>query len=249
MADIFRILRRMAYLRRIIYAKCNFFDELKLRASYGAVGNTSIPPYKTFGNLIGTVYAWDETPALGFGLNEAPNPFLGWEASSTLNIGIDYSILNGRVNGAIEVYRTNTTDLLLDRFLPPTTGYNFITQNSGSTQSDGIEFSLGAAILDNPNGLQWFVDFNISAYNEEIKELALKDENGNSIDDIGNRWFIGEPIRVFYDYEKIGIYQANEVDLAKAAENKVPGEIKLKDQNGDGIITADDRIILGTDVP
>ena len=227
----------------------NFFDELKLRASYGAVGNTSINPYQTAGALSRTVYAWDESPAFGFGLNQIPNPDLGWEISSTVNVGVDFSVLNGRFNGALEVYRTNTTDLLLARNLPFTSGYNNVLQNIGATQSDGIEFSLGAVIFDNPNGFQWSVDFNISTYNERIEELALKDENGNSIDDIGNRWFIGEPLRVFYDFEKIGIYQTNEADLANAAENKVPGEIKLKDQNGDGIITADDRIILGTDVP
>lgn len=226
-----------------------FLDELKFRASYGAVGNTSIAPYQTAGALSRTVYAWDESPAFGFGLNQIPNPNLGWEISSTTNVGVDFSFLNGRFNGAVEVYRTNTTDLLLRRNLPFTSGYENILQNIGSTQSDGIEFSLGATIFDDPDGFQWSIDFNISSYNEKITELALKDENGNSIDDIGNRWFIGEPIRVFFDYEKIGIYQANEVDLAKAAENKVPGEIKLKDQDGDGIITANDRIILGTDVP
>jgi len=226
-----------------------FLDELKFRASYGAVGNTSINPYQTAGALSRTVYAWDENPAFGFGLNQIPNPELGWEISSTTNIGVDFSFLNGRFNGAVEVYRTNTTDLLLRRNLPYTSGYENILQNIGSTQSDGIEFSLGAAIFDNPDGFQWSIDFNISSYNEKITELALKDENGNSIDDIGNRWFIGEPIRVFFDYEKIGIYQSSEVDLAKTAENKVPGEIKLKDQDGDGIITANDRIILGTDVP
>lgn len=226
-----------------------WLDELKLRVSYGAVGNTSINPYQTAGALSRTTYAWDESPAFGFGLNQIPNPDLGWEISSTTNIGVDFSMLNGRFNGAIEVYRTNTTDLLLARNLPFTSGYNNVLQNIGSTQSDGIEFSIGAAIVNTPS-FQWSVDFNISTYNEKITELALKDANGNPIDDIGNRWFIGQPIRVFYDYEKIGIYQTGEADLASTAENKVPGEIKLKDQNGDGIITAaDDRVILGTDVP
>lgn len=230
-------------------ANVGWLDELKLRVSYGAVGNTSINPYQTAGALSRTTYAWDESPAFGFGLNQIPNPDLGWEISSTTNIGVDFSMLNGRFNGAIEVYRTNTTDLLLARNLPFTSGYNNVLQNIGSTQSDGIEFSLGANILNNPNGFQWSMDFNISTYNEKITELALKDANGNPIDDIGNRWFIGQPIRVFFDYQKIGIYQTNEVDLASSAENKVPGEIKLGDQNGDGIITAEDRVILGTDVP
>lgn len=227
----------------------NFLDELKLRVSYGAVGNTSINPYQTAGALNRTVYAWDESPAFGFGLSQIPNADLGWEISSTVNAGVDFSFLNGRFNGALEVYRTITSDLLLRRNLPPTSGYANILQNIGETQSDGIELSLGAAIVDNPGGFQWSVNFNISSYNEEITQLALVDEDGNPTDDIGNRWFIGEPIRVFFDYEKIGIYQANEADMAEAMENKVPGEIKLRDQNGDGLITDEDRIILGTDVP
>ncbi|MEM1324302.1 MAG: TonB-dependent receptor [Bacteroidota bacterium] len=226
-----------------------FLDELKLRVSYGAVGNTSIDPYQTAGALGRTVYAWDESPAFGFGLSQIPNADLGWEISSTVNAGVDFSFLNGRFNGAIEVYRTITSDLLLRRNLPPTSGYSNILQNIGETQSDGVEFSLGAAIVDNPGGFQWSVNFNISSYNEAITQLALVDADGNPIDDIGNRWFIGEPIRVFFDYEKIGIYQADEADMAEAMENKVPGEIKLRDQNGDGMITDEDRIILGTDVP
>ena len=100
---------------------------------------------------------------------------------------------------------------------------------------------MTANILTNPNGFRWSVDFNVSSYKEEITELALKDAQGNSIDDVGNGWFIGQPIRVWYDYNNIGIYQANEADLAQTAENKLPGEIKLEDVNGDGIITADDR--------
>ena len=93
------------------------------------------------------------------------------------------------------------------------------------------------------------MDFNVAGYKEEIVELALKDENGNPVDDIGNNWFIGQPIRVWYDYEKIGIYQADEEALANSQEQKVPGEIRLNDLDGDGLITPDDRKILGTDTP
>lgn len=224
-------------------------SELKLRASYGEVGNTSVDPYQTAGRLEGTAYAYGESTALGFGLNEIPNSDLGWEVSKTIDIGLDYGLFNGRISGALDYYSTKTTDILLNRSLPYTSGYESILQNIGATASSGLEFNVNAYILDNPDGLSWDVGFNIAGLKEEITELALKDENGNSIDDVGNQWFIGQPINVFYDYEKIGIYQTSEEALANSAEGKVPGEIKLKDQDGDGVITPDDRIILGSDVP
>ena len=224
-------------------------SELKLRASYGEVGNTSVAPYQTAGRLQGTAYAFGEESALGFALSEIPNAALGWEVSKTLDIGVDYGLFNGRINGAIDWFRTNTVDILLDRSLPFTSGYNSILQNIGATRTQGLEFAVSAGILDNPNGFSWKMDFNVAGYKEEIVELALKDENGNPVDDIGNNWFIGQPIRVWYDYEKIGIYQADEEALANSQEQKVPGEIRLNDLDGDGLITPDDRKILGTDTP
>ncbi|MDX2250198.1 MAG: TonB-dependent receptor [Bacteroidia bacterium] len=224
-------------------------DELKLRGSYGSVGNTSVSPYQTLGGLRRTVYSWDEVPAFGFGLNQIPNPELGWEVSSTTDIGLDFGFFQGRISGSFDWFLTNTTDIILQRSLPPTSGYSSVLQNIGATRTSGQELTLNANAIYNPDGLRWDITLNLSRYDEEIVELALRDENGNPIDDIGNRWFIGEPIRVFYDYEKIGIWQKDEVDMAKAMENKVPGEIKLKDQDGDGLITPADRIILGSDVP
>ena len=227
----------------------NWLNDFKIRASYGEVGNTAVNPYSTQGALQRTVYAWDESPAFGFALRDIPNSDLSWETSRTLNAGIDVDILNGRLNASFEVYNTNTENILLARNLPPSSGYNSILQNVGSTRTKGAEIVIGAGILQNPTGLNWNLDFNISGYREEIVELALVDENGTPIDDIGNQWFIGEPLNVFYDYRKIGIYQSNEVEMADARENKVPGEIKLDDIDGDGVITPADRMILGSDVP
>lgn len=232
-----------------MFAGVNWLNNLKLRASYGEVGNTSVDPYQTAGRLTRRVYSWGGANAFGFGLNEIPNPDLTWEVSKTFDVGFDFDILNGRFSGSFDVYRTNTEDILLERNLPPTSGYENILQNIGATRTTGIELGLNTVIVDNPGGFRWSLDWNISSYKEEIVELALKDADGNSIDDIGNRWFIGQPIRVWFDYNNIGIYQADEADLAASAENKVPGEIKLEDVDGDGIITADDRKIIGTDVP
>ncbi|MFX0555420.1 SusC/RagA family TonB-linked outer membrane protein [Maribacter sp. CXY002] len=225
-------------------------SEMKLRASYGEVGNTSVLPYQTAGRLASSVYAFGESPALGFGLNEIPNEDLTWEVSKTLDIGLDYGFFNNRLVGSFDWFRTNTVDLLLERSLPSTSGYQNVLQNVGSTRTTGFEFSVSGGIIDNDgDGFNWDVDLNISTYNEEITELALTDADGNPQDDIGNGWFIGQPIQVFYDYEKIGIWQANEEAAALAADNKVPGEIKLNDLNGDGVITPDDRKIIGDGVP
>jgi TonB-linked SusC/RagA family outer membrane protein len=238
----------------------NFVDELKLRASYGRVGNASVDPYQTAGRLQKRTYAWHDTPAFGWGLWEIPNPDKTWEISSTVDVGLDFGFFNSRVYGSFDYYVTNTTDLLLNRALPYTSGYDRISTNIGETRTAGVELALGAVVLDPGKGFGWNVDFNITSYKEEILDVSLRDAEGNIVDDIGNSWFIGQPIRVFFDYKKIGIWQADEVDLALQMENKVPGEIKLADVVGvdgdgnitdelDGIITPDDRVIIGNDVP
>ncbi|MDH3243682.1 MAG: TonB-dependent receptor [Saprospiraceae bacterium] len=231
-----------------LFSDVSWLNSLKLRASYGEVGNTSVAPYQTAGRLERRVYSFGGNNAFGFGLNEIPNSNLNWEVSKTFDVGIDFDIINGRVSGSLDWYRTNTEDILLERQLPPTSGYGSILQNIGSTRTSGVELGLSATIVDKPD-FTWSVDWNIAGYKEEITALALTDENGNPIDDVGNRWFIGQPIRVWYDFVNIGIYGTNEADLAQSAEAKLPGEIKLQDLDGDGVITGDDRKIIGTDVP
>ncbi len=226
----------------------NLITELKLRASYGRVGNTSVDPYQTLGRLRRTVYAFGDTQALGYGLGEIPNPDLGWEISSTVNAGVDFGLFNNQLSGSFEYFVTNTTDILLERNLPFTSGYRNILQNIGATRSSGVELTLNATPVDMQK-FRWDIQFNVSSWNEEIVDLVLKDEQGNSIDDVGNQWFIGQPIRVFFDYDKIGIWQADEVDLAFEMDQRVPGEIKLRDVDGDGVITPADRVVLGSDVP
>ncbi len=225
------------------------FNEFKLRFSYGEVGNTSIRPYVTPGRLDRTVYSWGGSNAYGYRLDKIANPDLKWEISKTLDFGFDFALLDSKISGTFDLYWTNTSDLLLERNLPWSSGYESVLQNVGATKTNGIEFGIDAVIIDNPEGLSFDLNFNIANYKEKITELALKDDNGNPIDDVGNDWFIGQPIRVFYDYQYGGIYQLNEVVLAKSLEGKVPGEIRRADTNGDGKITPSDRVILGTDVP
>lgn len=237
-------------------------SELKLRASYGKVGNTAVAPYQTQGTLTNTFYDWNDVDAKGFRLDLIPSTTLSWEYSESIDAGIDFGLFNGKINGYVDVYHTTTgTSLILRRQLPPTSGYSFITQNIGGTETNGFEITLNATIVDTPGGFKWKSEFNLGSLKEKIVDLALRDANGNKVNDVGNGWFIGQPIRTFYDYEKVGIWQADEADAANALMGAYPGEIKLKDQltvdtNADGIadevdgkITPDDRKVLGNDVP
>ncbi len=230
-------------------ANINFVSDLKLRASYGSVGNTAFEPYATQGVLGRSVYSWDEANAAGFALGAIPNPQLGWEKSATIDIGLDFGLFNGRLSGTLDYYETNTTDLLLRRNLPPSTGYDFAFANIGATMQRGFEISFNAKILALPNGLTWDADFNLAHYKEEIVDLAQRDAEGNITDDPGNSWFIGEPLRVFYDYKKVGIWQKDELAEAQAFMGGYPGEIRLQDTDGDGKSTPNDRVIIGNDVP
>ena len=225
-------------------------SELKLRASYGKVGNTAVAPYQTQGTLRPSVYDWNDRDAKGFILDQIPSPDLSWEYSESFDVGLDFGLFNGRVYGYLDYFTTSTgVSLLLRRQLPPTSGYASILQNVGGTRTNGFELTLNSTILDRPNGLKWTAEFNVASLHEEIVDLALKGPNGEKIDDVGNNWFIGEPIRAFYDYKKLGIWQAGEKDQA-AVYGQFPGEIKLADLNNDGKIDGtNDRMVLGNDVP
>jgi TonB-linked SusC/RagA family outer membrane protein len=227
---------------------------LKLRAGYGEVGNTAIDPFQTLGGLNRTTYIFGTTAAFGFENNLIPNPDLKWEISKTTNIGLDFGFLEDRFTGSLEFYVTNTNDLLLNRLLPITSGYNSILQNIGATRNSGWELTVAGNILNRPGGLTWDASLNVFSNREQIVEL-FDGEN----DDVGNQWFIGHPINVFYNFKQDGIWQSDEADRA-ADHAQRPGDIKIRDVNGrgpdgnltnepDGIINADDRTILGSTVP
>jgi len=220
-----------------------WLDELKVRASMAQVGNQGLTPYQTVGLEGRTSYAWNNTAAYGYRPNTIGNADLKWETSTSKNIGADFSIWRGKVAGSIEYYQTNTTDLLLSDQLPTSTGFAAVTRNVGETKNTGIEISLSTVNLDTKSGFKWNTDFTFYKNNEEIVSLY----NGAK-DDVGNRWFIGKPLNSYYDYKYAGIWQTSEADMAKSMGFTV-GQIKVADTNGDGKITADDRVWLGSDIP
>jgi TonB-linked SusC/RagA family outer membrane protein len=218
-------------------------DMLKLRGGWGKVGNQGVNPYQTQGLLARTTYAFGATGAFGFRPGTISNPDLRWESSSNANIGLDFSVFRGRLQGSLEFYETNTKSLLLNDFLPGSVGFNFFSNNVGQTRNRGVELGITTVNVNTKNGFKWTTDFQFTKNNEEIVSLY----NGK-VDDLGNRWFIGYPLNSYFDWQKEGIWQTNEADQAKAYGSEV-GQIKVKDINGDGKINADDRTLVGTDVP
>jgi TonB-linked SusC/RagA family outer membrane protein len=231
-------------------AKENFFplktlfSELKVRASLGLNGNQAIGAYETISRLtVENMVAGNRTQPgyipVKLGLDN-----LGWESSKVINLGLDFGILNNRISGNINWYRTNTTDLLLDRTISPVQGITTITQNIGETQNTGLELSLNTKNIVSKK-FQWSTSGNISFNKNEILSLyGMFDANGKEIDDVANKWFIGQPIRVNYDYVWGGVWQLNEATEA-AKYGSLPGYVKLKDFDKDGALRPQDRRIIG----
>lgn len=218
-------------------------SDLKLRASYGAIGNTALNPYQSMGSLTKRSYLFGSEVAVGFEPGTLPNFDLMWESSRQANIGLDYALFNNRISGSVEVYRIRTRDLLLNRALAQHTGFTSILANIGSTQNTGFEFNVSTVNIEGQSGFKWTTSLNLAINNNKIIDLY-----GDGKDDVGNLWFIGHPINVFYNNVFDGIWQENEAEQAKAY-GRTPGQIKVKDLNGDGKITADDRQIIGSAIP
>lgn len=229
-------------------------NQLKLRLSYGQTGNQAIGVNQTETTASTVQYPFGGTALTGILYSSLGNANLNWETTTASNIGADFSLFNFRISGTIEAYKTKTKDILLKRNLPGITGYSNIWANLGKMQNVGLDVTLKTVNIKTEN-FKWTTDLNFSTYKNKILELY-----GDGKDDIGNRWFIGKPLHVVYDYQKLGIWQEGE-DASKSDPIAKPGDIKFKDQltvdtNGDGIpdagdgqITADDRVIMGQTDP
>ncbi|MDR0537266.1 MAG: TonB-dependent receptor [Tannerellaceae bacterium] len=215
-------------------------SNLKLRIGYGITGNTAIDPYKTQGNLSYGRYIYGSQGVLSFYQNEMPNPYLTWEKTTQWNAGIDFGFLNGRIGGVIDFYLQKTEDMLMDRQLPIVSGFYGVTSNIGKINNKGIELTVNTQNITGKN-FSWTTDLILAANKEEIDELY----NGK-LDDVGNSWFIGKPVRVFYDYKADGIWQLEDkAELEKWGGAFKPGDVKIVDTNGDYKITSEDRFVLG----
>ena len=222
-------------------------DVLKLRASYGENGNQAVAPYRTLSGLDDRSYINGTNQTLpGYFPTTLGNPDLGWETTKSFDVGLDVSLWRDRVTMTVDAYRSRTFDLLLDRSISSVHGPTRITQNIGRTANRGVELQLGTVNLDR-GGFQWRSDFNISANRNRIVDLY-----GNGQSDIASGWFIGQPISVNYEYQFDGIWQVADTAVIKTSAQPTakPGDVRVKDLNGDNKIDAtNDRTFIGSRQP
>jgi TonB-linked SusC/RagA family outer membrane protein len=217
-------------------------NNLKFRTSYGKAGNEAIGVYGTITTAGSVRFPFNGASAIGVLASNLGNANLHWESSKTFNAGLDFAILTNRINGSVDIYRTQTEGLLLRRNLPVITGYSFVLDNLGITKNNGIEVTINSENFAGTN-FKWQTAIAFSSNKNRIVDLY-----GDKKDDAGNRWYIGQPIGVIYDYKMIGVWQAGE-DRSQVDPGAKDGDLKFEDINGDKKITPDDRMILGQTAP
>ncbi|WPV00841.1 TonB-dependent receptor [Mucilaginibacter sp. cycad4] len=218
-------------------------NALKLRGSYGKTGNEAINVYQTI-TTDGTVRSpFNGVSTIGVQASNLGNSNLHWETTTGANIGVDFALLGSRINGSVDAYSTHTSGLLLKRSLPLITGYSNVWDNIGKVANKGLEVNLNTRNIAGRD-FRWESNIVYALNRNKIVDLY-----GDGKDDLGNRWFIGKPISVIYDYKMTGVWQTGE-DASKQDPGAKPGDLKFADINGDGKITADgDRVIQGQTAP
>ncbi|MCV9387422.1 SusC/RagA family TonB-linked outer membrane protein [Reichenbachiella ulvae] len=223
-------------------------SNLKLRASYGSVGNTAIPAYRSQALAVQRDYLFNDQKSVGYiAGSELPNPDLRWETSTTLNLALDFGLFTNRISGTVEWYDTRTTDLLVRQSVD-VPGYSSTLSNIGEVQNRGLELALNAIVVETQD-FNFSLGANITRNRNEIISLYGEDADGDGVedDDIANRWFIGRPIDVTYGYLPVGIFQYGE-DIANSHQpDQQPGTVKLYDRDPeDGLLNDTDRVIRNT---
>ncbi len=238
------------------FAKQDLFSYAKLRLGIGKVGNSSIAPYQTNGPLSFTNYNWGNgNAAIGLAPTTFPVPDLTWEKTTTQNLGLEFGLFKGRINMVVDLYKSSTKDMLQTKSIPATNGVNFMLVNLGEVSNKGVDISLSTVNMNTQSGFRWTTDI-IFSKNKE----AIVDIDGTGNDNLANLWLIGQPIRVYYNYQSEGIYQYSDTAkggylfdyLWKAGTNKSntayrAGKIRVKDANGDTLLNNSDKMVLGSD--
>lgn len=242
----------------------DWLSNLKLRASYGTSGNAGAPPYATQGGSVSanTRFGFNDTPALVYQFGYlVGNPLLGWEKSTSTNVGLDIGLWNNRVDLNLDLYNIDTDNILMARSLPPSTGAGgsnsaqFSTyQNIGKTNNKGIEVTLNTINIDRRD-LRWNTTLTFTSNKEKIVSLVTGEDIIQGQNPEVGSLLIGRPIDSFYSYKLGGIWQVGEeAEMARymlnGTENAfVPGNLRVIDLDGDYNITTDDRQYLGSRSP
>jgi TonB-linked SusC/RagA family outer membrane protein len=233
------------------------FSTLKLRLSYGQTGNFQIPNYGSFSNLRFTNYVGGESQNVLTGVepDDLGDPGLTWETTEEVNLGIDLGLFDDRVRLETDVYRSVTSDLLLNISVPAASGYETVLTNIGEVENTGLEVFLETQNLT--GDFSWSSSVNFSTNKNEVTELGPEDAPILSRGAAGIRHItrVGDPIGSYYGYVVDGVYQSEE-EIQNASEDQVtgpggasPGDFRFKDINGDEEITSEDRTVTGSYQP
>lgn len=229
----------------------SFLDNLAVRATYGKNGNQSIKLYQTLAEMATDKYIYAGSPSYVITqyIKKLGTDDLGWESTTGLNVGVDFGFLNGRINGSLDVYSTNTNDLLFDLALPRISGMDKITSNVGEIRNNGFELSLNTINIESGD-FRWSSNFAFSLNRNKVISILGDDNDGDGREDdlISSNYFIGKSLGTIYDYKVIGMYQQSHVDNGTIMNGWRPGEYIIEDLDGSGTITSDqDRQILGSE--
>jgi hypothetical protein len=237
---------------------------LKLRASWGINGNSSgLEQYNAYAQLSNSLYLnYDGgyIPTAFVELTRIANPGLSWERTEAINFAVDFGLFNDRLTGSLDVYSSNTKDLLLDQKLPEVTGFASAKTNIGNLRNYGFDLGLNSINMSTDDFI-WTSTFNVTYRQNKITTLGnapspvvdaegnpVLDGNGNPVlreqDDLQNGWFIGENKDIIWDFEADGVYQVGE-EAEAAVYGLFPGDFRVVDQDQNGVINVDDKVFLG----
>ena len=214
--------------------------KVRVRASYGVTGNNQIGNYSYLGVVGSTDYVFGGSAAAGRTLNTMGNPELAWEKTREANVGVDVALYDYRLEMSLEMYRRNTTQLLLNRTLPGVAGFGSVTENSGELRNQGVEFTLTSRNVEQEN-YQWSTTFNVAVNRNKV--LSLPGGEDIRYAGAGPAAYIhreGLPLASYVGYVVDGLYASEEqIDNMTAYPGAVPGSIIFRDLNDDGTITED----------
>ncbi len=231
----------------------NIFSDLKLRVSYGQMGNQGIGNFQTLQTFFaGSSAVFGNQTYQGVEPTRVPNPDLKWETTEEYNFGLDFGILKGRLTGSVEFYIKNTKDQLFNKPIPSTTGFRNILVNFGSVRNTGVDLLLESR--NTVGTFKWNTGLTLSALQNKVTQLPdfipqiiTGSLNGFSPDFAIVK--VGLPMMSFYGYEVTGIFKQGD-DIAHSAQPTAkPGYLKFKDQNGNNKIDPNDRVVLGSPLP
>lgn len=214
----------------------------KLRLSYGQNGNQGIGRYSSFAQMGTEYYVYDSSTSISLFPNRIGNPGLRWEKTSSVNLGVDFGFWNNRLAGSVDGYLAKTSDVLVKRKLPGAAGYADIWSNIGGLDNKGLDVELRSENIRTPD-LNWKTNVVFSINRNKISKLY----GGKNDVDIGNEWFVGEPISALYDYEMLGgLWAEEDLYAGRTYTGWYPGQYKYADLNSDNRIDPqNDRKIVG----